>query len=116
MIPIPLMMAIERLDEKLRLLQAFEQRLRVANAEQRVAQVAVHAIDDGARDQKVPHFDRLVAQHRVYEIIRDLPVRSGEPLERLAGACRIARRQQRQFDTRDPSFGAHPNVIGVGRR
>src|SRR5262245_64403 len=48
MIAIPLMMAVEWLDEELRALQYFEQRLPVRDPEQRIAEIAIHAIDDRA--------------------------------------------------------------------
>ena len=77
-------------------------RLTVSDAEQGIAQLGGHAIDDAAGKQEVSQLRRLFLQHRRAEIARHLVMRAVEVVNAVA---RFGGREQRKFHAGDPAFG-----------
>ena len=101
-------MTVERLNEQLRALQAFEQRLAVRDAEQGIAQLARHPVDDAARDQELAHLRALLVQYRRAQVARDFECEPANSCKVSAGAGPAAAARKRQFGAGNPAFGAAP--------
>ena len=115
-IAIPVAVTVERLDEQLRALEAFEQRLAVRDPEQGVAQLARHPVDDAARDQEFADLLALLVQHRSAEVARDFGVRACELLQRLGRGGAGRGRQERQLGAGNPTFRARLDAGGFFTR
>ena len=112
LIPIPVPVTVERLNEQLRALQAFQQRLAVRDAEQGIAQLTRHPVDDAACNEELAHLRRSA---------RAVPMRPGNA--RLPNASPRTPARSRRARARlqlpgapvwcrNPAFGAGLDACG----
>ena len=117
-IPEPPVLVVQRDQEQVGAVDLADQPGAVGPTGERVAQRRAHAVEDRGRQQEVADLGGLSGQHLLAEVVDDVPVRAGEPLDEIRTVRPVAQPQRGQLQSGGPSLGPRqqPEHVLLGQQ